>query len=372
MRTDEPAVDGDVGGQRVDRIPMALPDETESHVLQLEPSTQDAPWLEPGVSPDVKASMSVEAHPYLDAAEEGDAPSAPLAENTRPIASAVPSTERPADARICCCWSRSSADSSFEEGLLPPGKVEESALEPGGTVKLFTMTNIGWSLTYITAGCLTQGVVATQYGLFVAYLNAPGYIVNAANAAAILPYSLTWFFAILSDTCPIYGYRRKPHVCMGFALSAFALLLLSLKQLPGPYFCQGDDAGVDSSGNPKICNPDAPDAASGFVYLMAMSVLGVVWVVVSINGLTTQYARREPLAQRGATQTISQVFFVSGNLLAQLIVGFGMNGPEYNGVAQPPQDAASPTCSRSYTLSPPAHDPPGPAPRNQQTNQPHP
>ena len=52
---------------------------------------------------------------------------------------------------------------------------------------------------------------------------------------------------------------------------------------------------------------------------------------VAADGLTVQYARREPLATRGTTQTTAYLVRTIGQIAAYLLVGFGMNGPEYNG-----------------------------------------
>jgi len=59
--------------------------------------------------------------------------------------------------------------------------------------------------------------------------------------------------------------------------------------------------------------------------------IGYVQADVAADALTVQYARREPVATRGKTQTTAYLTRTCGQVVAQLLVGFGMNGREYNG-----------------------------------------
>lgn len=51
---------------------------------------------------------------------------------------------------------------------------------------------------------------------------------------------------------------------------------------------------------------------------------------VAADALTVQYARRAPSVERGRTQSTAYIVREWGHIAAALLVGFGMNGPEYN------------------------------------------
>jgi len=64
---------------------------------------------------------------------------------------------------------------------------------------------------------------------------------------------------------------------------------------------------------------------------MMLAALGYVIADVAADGLTVQFARREPVAVRGQTQTTVYLVRTLGQIVAVTVTGFGMNGPEYNG-----------------------------------------
>ena len=116
------------------------------------------------------------------------------------------------------------------------------------------------------------------------------------------------------------------------------LIILSLTPLPEPYYCRDADGqyikevhvnGQKCAAEP--CNPEAKTQGGHFALLMALAALGYVIADVAADGLTVQYARREPLELRGNTQTTIYLVRTFGSATAILLVAFGMNGPEYNG-----------------------------------------
>jgi hypothetical protein len=64
---------------------------------------------------------------------------------------------------------------------------------------------------------------------------------------------------------------------------------------------------------------------------MMLAALGYVIADVAADGLTVQYARREPEELRGTIQTTVYLTRTIGSIFAQLLVAFGMNGKEYLG-----------------------------------------
>jgi hypothetical protein len=68
-----------------------------------------------------------------------------------------------------------------------------------------------------------------------------------------------------------------------------------------------------------------------FTPLALQAAVGYVVADVAADGLTVEFARGEPLHRRGRIQTSAYITRTFGIIVASLVVGLGMNGPEYNG-----------------------------------------
>ena len=174
------------------------------------------------------------------------------------------------------------------------------------------------------------GLPATTYGLFLGYLNVPAHVYATARVVMMLPWSFKFAFGLLNDTRPIGGYRRKPYMALGWALCALMLLRLALTTLPPPYYCLDEVTRRPLTDEPP-CNPSAADAGGHYALMMMLAALGYVVADVAADGLTVEIARREPERRRGRTQTAAYMTRSLGVVLSMLLVGFGMNGAEYNG-----------------------------------------
>jgi len=64
---------------------------------------------------------------------------------------------------------------------------------------------------------------------------------------------------------------------------------------------------------------------------MFVATLGYVCADVAADGLTATLAMREPIESRGTIQSSVYLCRQIGMMLSSVIVGFGMNGPEYGG-----------------------------------------
>jgi hypothetical protein len=216
---------------------------------------------------------------------------------------------------------------------------DDEPLASGGVVNILTFHQSGYLAQYFAVGLIYGGLPATVYGFFIGYLNVPAYVYSTAGVIMTLPWSFKFLFGLLNDCVPIGGYRRKPYMCLGWAFCSAMLLLLAQKELPPPYWCR-DESGVyvttvtapDGSKRPaEPCNASAALKGGGFALLMMLAALGYVVADVAADGLTVQYARREPRHQRGRTQTTAYMTRTMGQVTAILLIGFGMNSKEYNG-----------------------------------------
>jgi len=208
--------------------------------------------------------------------------------------------------------------------------IDDGALEAGGEINIYEWKRAGYLAQYFAVGLIYGGLPATRYGFFVSYLNVPAYVNSAASTLTSFPWSLKILFSLVTDACPIGGYRRRPWMCLGWGMAAVFLVVLAFMPVPDAYYCR-QEGGSHRYDLTRVCNRDARDGGLPFALLMCMVAVGYVQADVAADALTVQYARREPVATRGKTQTTAYLTRTVGQICAQLLVGFGMNGREYNG-----------------------------------------
>ena len=234
-------------------------------------------------------------------------------------------------------------DSSPQRGIQPKGPLgldAADALAAGGEVDIYALHRCGYLLQYFAVGLISGGLPATVYGMFVGYLNVPAYVHAAAATVMNLPWALKMFIGVLNDCVPIAGYHRKPYMCMGWLFCTTMLLYLAMTPLPDPYWCRDANSGAyvttvrhrdGSRTSAEPCNAQAAKKGGGFALLMMLAALGYIVADVAADGLTVEYARREPLARRGRTQSTAYLTRSLGAATATCLIGFGMNGREYHG-----------------------------------------
>lgn len=210
-----------------------------------------------------------------------------------------------------------------------PEALDKGALADGPEVNIFEIKNIGFLLQYFAVGVIYGGLPATVYGFFLGYLAVPAYIYATAGVIMNLPWCFKFFFGLMNDCMPIFGYRRKPYMVFGWSLCFIFLVLLSQRPLPKPYWCIGEDGEYLKDQDP--CNPQASSQGGEFAMLMCAAALGYVIADVAADGLMVQIARREPESHRGRTQTTVYLVRTLGSVCATGVVGLGMNGKVYDG-----------------------------------------
>ena len=188
-------------------------------------------------------------------------------------------------------------------------------------------------------GIVYGGLPSTIYGFFLGYLNVEGYVYATAATIVSLPWSFKFLFGAINDCVPLFGYRRKPYMVLGWLLCSTALLRLAAMPLPRPYWCPnaaGDgyvrtvhtSSGAESA---EPCNPEAAEMGGKYAFLMMVASLGYCIADVAADGLTVSLARAEPPEKRGQTQTTVYLVRTLGNVVAVAIVGICMNSWKYNG-----------------------------------------
>jgi hypothetical protein len=110
------------------------------------------------------------------------------------------------------------------------------ALRQGSAPKLLSMESIGLISQYAAVG-LVYGVLPSTITPFLTYyLNMEGTATTSARALISIPWSFKVFIGVLSDCVPLFGYRRRPYMVLGWSVTVLSLLAMAASPLQEPYF----------------------------------------------------------------------------------------------------------------------------------------
>lgn len=227
-----------------------------------------------------------------------------------------------------------SPDSIFIK-LSTSESVDGGALRAGGALDLKSRAMFGLLCQYAAVGLVYGTLPQLILPFLTYYLNTEGIITAAAAALMDVPWAFKAFFGMLSDNVPIRGYRRRPYMIVGWVESASALFIAGSLRMPEPYFPNPAWRDIKPSDyTPEITsrlNYDAQHSGGTYVLLMTLAILGCLVADCAADGAVVEYAQREPLAVRGRTQTAVYITRTLAMAISQVIIGFGLNTPDYGG-----------------------------------------
>ncbi|CAH0484858.1 unnamed protein product [Peronospora farinosa] len=220
----------------------------------------------------------------------------------------------------------------FKEHKSP---IHGGALREGGAPNLLSKDCLGLLVQYAAVGLVYGVLPATTYPFLQNYLNASGAQVTTANTLLFLPWSFKCFYGILSDCVPLWGYRRRPWMVIGWIICLSMLIIMACMPAGDPYYTVSADRDIKPADyTPEIkarINSTAASQAAKYVMLMCFAGAGYVLADVCADSIVVEFAQREPLESRGKTQSaiyaVRTVFVITG----QLLTGFCFNGEEYGG-----------------------------------------
>ncbi|TMW63030.1 hypothetical protein Poli38472_005648 [Pythium oligandrum] len=200
----------------------------------------------------------------------------------------------------------------------------DGALRGGGRRKLFTRKTIGLVLNYAGIGIMYGALPATTLPFLKYYLNMQSYQVQAASAIVNAAWSFKTFGGIITDSFPIFGYRRKSYMILGWMICVACLIGLSSFSMPQPYYYPGER-------NVHVLNADAPNSGWKYSLVMAGATFGYFFANVASDGMVVEIAQREPLHCRGETQAIIYASRSLFMIFAEVFIGTSFNGVSYGG-----------------------------------------
>ncbi|KAH9157598.1 hypothetical protein LEN26_003175, partial [Aphanomyces euteiches] len=196
---------------------------------------------------------------------------------------------------------------------------------------------------YAAIGVIYGLIPALQYPIFNNYLKLEGYQTTSYGQLVTLGWSFKVFFGMLSDCFPIFGYRRKSWMLIGWTVTMVCLAVMAFSSLGDPY-CNIEKAIDD--GHPRACskvysktndtdkvyfNLDAPNQGTMFILLSVLVSFGYVLADCAADAMVVEYAQREPIAIRGRVQTAIYTVRTLFEIIANVVTGFGLNSPNYGG-----------------------------------------
>uniref|UniRef100_K3WBP9 Major facilitator superfamily (MFS) profile domain-containing protein n=1 Tax=Globisporangium ultimum (strain ATCC 200006 / CBS 805.95 / DAOM BR144) TaxID=431595 RepID=K3WBP9_GLOUD len=212
---------------------------------------------------------------------------------------------------------------------------EGGALRDGGAPRLFSRDYIGLVAQYAAVGLIDGVLPGVVYPFLQNYLNLDGTETTTAATLVQLAWSFKVFYGMLSDCFPIYGYRRRPYMIIGWSIAIAMLIIMAATPAGEPYYSDPSirDIKPENLTVAQIATLNPSAAQSGYKYIIPMMLCAFGYLIADVcaDGIVVELAQREPLAVRGTTQSVIYGTRTVFNILASFVVGFGMNGVDYGG-----------------------------------------
>ncbi|RLN02470.1 hypothetical protein BBJ28_00015993 [Nothophytophthora sp. Chile5] len=217
----------------------------------------------------------------------------------------------------------------------PVAKFEEGALRDGEAPDPKSKNYIGFLLQYAGAGLVYSALYSLTYPFLNNYLRMSGIATASASVLIALPWSLKTFFGIITDCYPIFGYRRRPYMVIGWIVCTICTLVMAVVPEGAPYYPDNSWASLTESeltaDQLAQINYDAPGNGTKFILLMIVANLGMVLAFTAAGGTLVELSQREGEKRRGDLQTMIWVARDAGGVVASALAGFGLNSEDYGG-----------------------------------------
>ncbi|GAB9473592.1 hypothetical protein Gpo141_00010742 [Globisporangium polare] len=221
-------------------------------------------------------------------------------------------------------------------GATTPGDIEGGALRNGGAPNIWGKEYGGLLIQYMAVGLIYGTLPGTVYPFLNNYLHMEGTQVVSARVLLNLPWSFKVVYGILSDCFPIFGYRRRPFMMIGWGVCFIMLLIMACMKAGKPYLLDAKNSDFKIKNftleeQKAYWNLDAPDNGGKFIIMMMFAAIGYVGADVAADAVVVELAQREPEAVRGTTQTTIYMMRTIFVTISGVLTGFAFNGEDYGG-----------------------------------------
>ncbi|ETW05772.1 hypothetical protein H310_03456 [Aphanomyces invadans] len=213
--------------------------------------------------------------------------------------------------------------------------VYAGALRPGGALNYTSPEVLGLLSQYVAIGLMLGAFSNLVYPVFTVYFRMSGAQIHGITALTVIGWNLKVLFGILSDCFPIFGYRRKSWMVIGWLACCAVLVCLATYDAGGPYIA--DTAyfrkalPTDPTLRASLVNENAKTRGSIVGMLCGVAVISYVVADVAADALFVEMAQREPERIRGRLQSMIYVARYVATVIAQAVIGLCLNSEEYGG-----------------------------------------
>ncbi|KAE8974742.1 hypothetical protein PR001_g25907 [Phytophthora rubi] len=267
----------------------------------------------------------------------------PVGISSASLDSPVPTPVEPVDAShrqelaTCKCTLQVEGGTDYLEAKSPnpTSKFEEGVLREGPPPDTKSKNYFGFLFQYAGAGLIYSVLYSLTYPFLNNYLCMSGVATASAYVLIALPWSFKTFFGLITDCYPIFGYRRRPYMVIGWAVCTVCSFVMAVLPEGEPYYPDNSWASLSESAltadQIAEINYDAPNTGIKFVLLMIVANLGMVLSFTACGGTLVELSQREGEERRGDLQTMIWVARDAGGVVAAPLVGFGLISEEYGG-----------------------------------------
>ncbi|KAG9417108.1 hypothetical protein AC1031_001498 [Aphanomyces cochlioides] len=217
-----------------------------------------------------------------------------------------------------------------------PSEVADGALRPTDRpVSIYDVKNLGLAAHIAGVGVVYGTLTGVVYAVLNNYLHMSTTLVATATALVTFPRSLRVFTGMLTDRVPIFGYRRRPYLIIGWLVTFVCCLLMALFPLGDPYY---RDPALSTIAANKMTpaqtaqiNLDAPHHGIKLIVLLSLAHLGVIIAFCGYHGVLVDLSQREPEHLRGTALGELAVVHYLFAVISSFMTGVGLNSPAYGG-----------------------------------------
>ncbi|CAK4115453.1 unnamed protein product, partial [Aphanomyces euteiches] len=177
---------------------------------------------------------------------------------------------------------KADADGNYVDAKTP-NDLEDGALREGGAPVYTSPEVLALLSQYFAVGLLYGSLPYVPYNVLVQYFHLTGTQYTSAKALISLGWSLKVFVGLLSDVCPIMGYRRKSYMLVGWFCAATILLILGCMDHGPPY----DKTLPDPKNQPF--NIDVNSKGSTIGLLCALATISYIFADVPADAMVVEY-----------------------------------------------------------------------------------
>ena len=191
------------------------------------------------------------------------------------------------------------------------------------------LSNYGLFAHFLLRGFVASCCLGVLYSLLQGVLAIKGNVYSTAQTTIVLPLALKFIFGFLSDSFPIYGYRRRSYAIIGWTIAAANLLLLALLfHEPVGFYCF-DGTSYDQT---RICNPQAQENAHFFILMLTAVYFGLVIADAAADGLVVEICQAQTGPSPADLQMFSLILDALGSIVAYFFLGLCFNGHRHLGI----------------------------------------